>query len=353
MVTRPSSAPDAGRNPPFRILSLDGGGIRGAFAAAFLARIEQETGSSITDYFDLIAGTSTGGIIALALGLGEPAARIRDLYEKRGTQIFARRSDVHVPRWQRACLALAKRKFPTLDLRVLQRSKYPDQPLREALTEVFGARTLESATASRLVIPAVDLICGRTVTFKTPHQPNFIRDRHFSAVDVGLATAAAPTFFPHASIGSGSAYSDGGLWANNPSIVAYIEAMKIREVCRRPGLDWEFATDDVQMLSIGTGEPQYYAQPGPADDGLLWWGSQLVDVVGGAQSHGAHFQAQYLMGNERYLRVDFKMPTTPWQLDDVGALPELLHFGVQAAVDYYPKLKSRMFAAKKMAYHPF
>ena len=143
ILAPPSSAPIAGRQFPFRILSLDGGGIRGAFAAAFLARIEQEIGSPITDYFDLIAGTSTGGIIALALGLGEPAARIRDLYEKRGSQIFTRRVHVRVPGWQRACVALAKRKLPTLDLGVLQRSKYPAQPLREALTELFGTRTLE------------------------------------------------------------------------------------------------------------------------------------------------------------------------------------------------------------------
>jgi patatin-like phospholipase/acyl hydrolase len=160
-VAPPSSAPIAGGQFPFRILSLDGGGIRGAFAAAFLARIEQEIGTPITDHFDLIAGTSTGGITALALGLGEPAARIRDLYEKRGSQIFTRRGHVRIPCWQRACLTFAKRKFPTLDLGVLQRSKYPAEPLREALTEVFGSRTLEEATASRLVIPSVDLTGGR------------------------------------------------------------------------------------------------------------------------------------------------------------------------------------------------
>ena len=337
----------------FRILSLDGGGIRGAFAAACLARLEKELQRPITDYFDLITGTSTGGIIALALGLGEPASRIQRLYDERGSLIFTRRPPLPLPRWQRAFLSIAKRKFPGLDEGALHRSKYAADGLRDTLTDVFGTRTIEDATASRLVIPAVDLIYGRTITFKTPHQPDFIRDRCLRAVEVGLATSAAPTFFPHAHIGPGSVYSDGGLWANNPALVGYVEAMKIREICRRPDLDPVFGPEDVHMLSIGTGEPQYYAQPGPTDDGLLWWGPRVFDVSGGAQSQGAHFQARYLMGNERYTRIDFKMPTQPWQLDDVTALPQLLHYGVQAAVDYYPRLRRTVLADKKPPYHPF
>jgi hypothetical protein len=154
-------------------------------------------------------------------------------------------------------------------------------------------------------------------------------------------------------IGPGSCYSDGGLWANNPAIVGYVEAMKIRNVCRRPDLDPIFGPEDVYMLSIGTGEPQYYAKPGPTDDGLLWWGPRLFDVAGGAQSQGAHFQAEYLMGNERYTRVDFRMPTHPWRLDDVSALSQLLHYGTQAAVDYYPRLRQALLTTKKPTYHPY
>lgn len=218
--------------------------------------------------------------------MGEPAARIRQLYEERGPYIFTRRLPSRVPRWQRACLNFAKRKIPDLDGDSLYRSRYDARALREALADVYVKRTMADATASRLVIPAVDLIYGRTVTFKTPHQPDFIRDRHLCAVDVGLATAAAPTFFPHAVIGPGSAYADGGLWANNPAMIGYVEAMRIRDVCRRPDLDPIFSPEDVYMLSIGAGEPQYYAKPGETDDGLIWWGPRLFDVVGGAQSQG-------------------------------------------------------------------
>jgi hypothetical protein len=337
----------------FRILSLDGGGIRGAFAAAFLARVEEELGHSITQYFDLIAGTSTGGIIALALGLGEPSVRIRELYEQRGPAIFTRRDPVQLAAWKRACLRVVKRRVPTLDEDNLQQSKYEAHALRAALHEVYGDRTLEDATACRLVIPAVDLIYGRTVTFKTPHQPDFIRDRRLKAVEVALATAAAPTFFPHAVIGPGSAYSDGGLWANNPAIVAYVESIKIGAVCRRPNLDPVFDPEDVCMLSIGTGEPRYFVRPDDANSGILWWAPRLFDVSGGAQSQGAHFQAQYLMGTERYKRVDFIMPTKPWALDDVSALPELLHYGTQAAVDHYGQLRTTFLNSPKQPYHPY
>jgi hypothetical protein len=212
---------------------------------------------------------------------------------------------------------------------------------------------MEDATFSRLLIPAVDLIRGQTVTFKTAHQPGFIRDRHFKAVEVGLATSAAPTFFPQARIGDVSGYSDGGLWANNPAIAGYAEAIKIREVCNRPALDPVFGPEDIFMLSIGTGEPQYYARPGPKEDGLIWWGPRLFDIAGGAQSQGAHFQAQYLMGNDRYTRIDFKMPSDPWHLDDFSALPDLLHYGAQAAVDYYSELRGKILSSKTTPYHPF
>jgi hypothetical protein len=250
-------------------------------------------------------------------------------------------------------LGIAKWKFPNFDDGMLYRSKYQQEPLRAALHEVYSDRTLEEATSTRVVIPSVDLIHGRTITFKTPHQPDFIRDRKFKAVDVALATAAAPTYFPQASIAPGTFFSDGGLWANNPAIVGYAEAIKISQVCRRPDVDPTFGTDDIFMLSIGTGRPQYYANPGPADDGLLWWGSRLFDVAGGAQAQGIDFQARYLLGDEKYVRIDFEMPTEPWPLDAYDAVPQMLHYGEQAAVDNYALLKKMFFSLEKLPYKPF
>jgi patatin-like phospholipase/acyl hydrolase len=337
----------------FRILSLDGGGIRGAFAAAFLHRLERQVGRPMTDYFDLIAGTSTGGIIALALCLGEPAEKICNLYRNSGAAIFAPRTSDDLSRWQRLCAKAAKWKFRNLDEGALYRSKYTADALRELLAAVFGARTLEDARASRALIPAVNLTTGRTIVFKTPHQPKFIRDRYITAVDVALATSAAPTFFPQARIGTGGAYADGGLWANNPAMLAYAEAIKIHGIAKRDDLDPTFGLDEIHMISIGTGEPEYYAKPAPGDDGLLWWADKLFEVASGAASQGVDFQVRYVLGPERYQRIDFKMPSTPWRLDDVVAVPELLHYGEQAAIDNYPSIKDRFLATKKAPYHPF
>ncbi len=336
----------------FRILSLDGGGIRGAFAAAFLCRLERQIGCPITDYFDLIAGTSTGGIIALALCLGESAEKIRNLYRDAGPTIFAPRS-LDLTMWQRLCAKGARWKFRSFDEGMLYRSKYTSDALREIVTAMFGARTLEDARASRAMIPAVDLTTGRTIVFKTPHHPKFIRDRYFTAVDVALATSAAPTFFPQARIGTGTAYADGGLWANNPSMLAYAEAVKIHGTARRDDLDPAFSLDKIHMISIGTGEPEYYAKPAYGDDGLLWWADKLFEVASGAASQGVDFQVQYVLGPQRYQRIDFKMPSTPWRLDEVTAIPELLHYGEQTAIDKYPSIKARFLTTKKVPYHPF
>jgi predicted acylesterase/phospholipase RssA len=338
----------------FRVLSLDGGGIRGAFIAACLARIEAETQRRISDYFDLIVGTSTGGIVALALALGEPASRVLELYRNSGRAIFTRRQPPPIPLLERLYLSIAKRyRVPALDLDALYRAKYSDEPLRAALSAVFGVRTLGDITRCRVVIPSIDLVRGQTITFKTAHQPGFMRDLHLLAVDAALATSAAPTYFPQASLAGRRAYTDGGLWANNPALVGYAEAAKISQVCNRPGIDPAFGLDDIWMLSIGTGKPQYYAKPGATDDGLIWWGERIFDVAGGAQSQGVHFQAQYLMGAQRYTRIDFDMPTAPWALDDVSVVDDLVHFGEQAAVAAFPQIAPTFLTGGKTAFQPF
>ena len=332
----------------FRVLSLDGGGIRGAFSAACLAKLESSVDRPITDYFDLIAGTSTGGIIALALGLGIPSETIRDMYAGNGVRIFTRRQQQRLLPKATLGLWIAKRGglLPnSFDVKSFVHARYTSDILAGILTDLFQDQTLGMITTTRLVIPAIDLIKGSTVTFKTPHQPNFVRDRHFRAVDVALATAAAPTYFPAAAFNN-TLYCDGGLWANNPSVVGYAEAMKILQVCSEPETPL-FDRADVRLLSVGTGIPRYYFKPRNDNDGLFGWGPQLFEVSSGAQSQGAHFKAQYLVGSDRYRRIDFEMPQSPWPLDAVDKLPELLHIGEEKAVEHFPKLKSLFFHTVK------
>jgi hypothetical protein len=311
-----------------------------------LAKLEASLGRPVTDFFDLITGTSTGGIIAIALGLGVSAERIRDLYEYGGKRIFTRRPPKVLSRWKRGCISIIQRKvkFSDAHLDWFLQSRYTSEELRSLLQEVYGDRTLGDAKCSRLVIPAIDLIKGSTVTFKTPHQPDFIRDRHLRAVDVALATGAAPTFFPAASFNR-TKYCDGGLWANNPSVVGYAEAIKIHEVCRAGNTP--FDQSDIRLLSIGTGSPQYFFEPADGNDGIAGWGPQLFEIGSGAQSQGAHFKAQHLVGPERYKRINFLMPNPPWELDAVDKLQQLIHLGEEQAANEYPHVKSSFFETLK------
>jgi uncharacterized protein len=126
----------------FRILSLDGGGIKGAFTAAVLAEWEKHTGRVIVDHFDLVAGTSTGGIIALGLGLGLTAGEILEFYKKQGPKIFPN--------------MMAQQKL-SLNMRHLWEPKYSAEPLRAALKVVFGEKRLKDSKC-RLLIPAYDVV---------------------------------------------------------------------------------------------------------------------------------------------------------------------------------------------------
>ena len=167
----------------FRILSIDGGGIRGIFPAAFLAGLEKQwlDGKSVAGCFDLIAGTSTGGIIALGLASGYTAADICRLYVERGCEIFP-----PIPNnWIGDLRRDSRRIFQLFKVR------YDRKALVRILRELFGSRKFGD-TVTRLCIPSFDGRHGEPYIFKTPHHPDYRLDREESAVKVAAATAAAP-----------------------------------------------------------------------------------------------------------------------------------------------------------------
>jgi predicted acylesterase/phospholipase RssA len=213
---------------PFKILSIDGGGIKGLYSAKILEHLENRFNCRISDYFDLICGTSTGGLIALALSSKIPASEISVFYEQFGKVIFPHRS-----------------KLGGLIRQTFWRGKYSDVPLRLALTTIFGESKIGDAH-NLLCIPSYTLTDARPWVFKYDHGI-LDRDNKAFCVDVALATCAAPTYFPLAEIDyyDRKQFIDGGVWANNPTMVGVLEALTYFV-----GEGKEF--DSIEVLSVSS-----------------------------------------------------------------------------------------------------
>jgi len=274
----------------FQVLALDGGGAKALFTAHVLARLEDDLGVSIVDSFDLISGTSAGGIIALALGAGIPAADIVAQYTRLIQQVF--------PRGRQGWWGLPRR---------LASAAYQESVLRASLASVFGERQLGDSS-KRLVIPAWNSQKGGVYLFKTRHHPELARDWKLSMVDVALATSAAPAYFPAAHVDN-QRFIDGGVWANNPSIVAIAEAIKTLKV----------PLDKIRLLNIGTMESSL-ASPDYLDRaGLARWAPHAVSLVLSASSRGGQALAQNILGRDNYHRFDATVPGGKYALDRVDA----------------------------------
>lgn len=244
----------------FNILSIDGGGIRGIFPAMFLAAVEAELKTRnyqknrICDYFNLISGTSTGGVIAIALALGIPALEIVDLYLENAKIIFGKKRNslgrVFNSAHQRNALEeLIRDKFKKATNGI-------DPVLRDCKTNVC--------------IPTYDLMQGKPSVLKSNYHRRFIRDYHIPAYQAALATSAAPTFFdPYSSKyvdlnGIEQLFSnkvDGGVVANNPTLLTIIEAQKA----------FKKELSELQVLSLGTGHQRFADSCDRKSWGLKYW----------------------------------------------------------------------------------
>jgi patatin-like phospholipase/acyl hydrolase len=223
----------------FRILSIDGGGVRGIFPAYVLKQLSDTLdGQSLRDVFDLVIGTSTGGIIAAAVAQDIPLQRVVELYEQEAPAIFGRK---HV-----------------FNGSGIIRSRYPAEPLRSLIGSIFGDVTMKDVPG-RLVLPCTDVSNGNVFVIKSAYLPTFVRDLDIRLADAVAATTAAPMFFDPIKVKE-YLLADGAMWANNPSMVAYTEAVGKLGV----------KADSVRILSIGTGTgEEYYGSRGrPAGVGL-------------------------------------------------------------------------------------
>lgn len=271
----------------FQILSLDGGGIRGLFSAAILARWEENLGVPIADHFDLITGTSTGGIIALGLGLGLRPREIVQFYLNKGPRIF--------PRGWRAPFRVGRHTL---------RAKFDNAALRSAIHECFGDKLL-GHSRKRLVIPSFDLGRGEVRVFKTAHHAELATDFKFPAWKIAMATSAAPTYLPAFREIDHRRLIDGGVWANNPVVVGIVDTMSKIGV----------PLDSVHALSIGTTRELKYPPDRLDGGGLLAWARHASEVIMQGQSAGASGQAQLLLGRDRFLRINPMVPEGLFSLD--------------------------------------
>lgn len=296
-------------SPLITVLAIDGGGIRGIIPALVLAEIEQRTGSSIADLFDLIAGTSTGGV--LALGLTKPGAdgktpayraeNLLALYEADGHLIFSRSI------WRR---------LQTIESTLEE--KYDTRPLEALLERYFGDTRLGDALVD-VLISSYEIERRTPWFFKRTHALDKGGDWNLPMKQIARATSAAPTYFQPLQVpvqGQRDYYAliDGGVYANNPALCAYVEARRLFP-----------DADDFLVVSLGTGS---LTRRLPFDEavgwGLLGWARSILSVVFDGVSSTVDYQLRELLpekhGEPRYYRFQTALDQGNDDMDDVSAL---------------------------------
>jgi patatin-like phospholipase/acyl hydrolase len=292
--------PDGSTNQErYHILSIDGGGIRGVYAAVLLDRLAVAC-PSFLDHVDLVAGTSTGAIIALGLADGLTPSDLVKLYRDNARKIF-----------DDSWLDDLK------DVGGLYGADYDNEKLRDVLKGVFGKIKLASL-GKRVLVPAFDLDSGKLRGKVRMWKPKFFHnfpgpdsDGSELVVDVALRTSAAPTYFP-----SYQGYIDGGVAAINPSMAALALA-----------LDGEAANqllENVRLFSIGTGINPTYIEGQDLDWGFAQWAKPLITLMSDGVMGVADYQCAQLL-DEHYHRLAPVLPEAV-ALDDVSKLDDLIRY---------------------------
>jgi patatin-like phospholipase/acyl hydrolase len=301
-----------------------------------LAEIElrHTQGQPVGRYFDLIAGTSTGGIIALGLSLDMPSADILNMYLELGPKIF--------PRPRPGFLGWRNK---VRSVRSVRHHTYDPAPLKEELSHVFKDAVLGNARR-RLCVPSFDGFT-EVYIFKTPHHRDYRTDWRESMVTVAMATAAAPTYFPvyrqaapRAEDAPSSAlgprmrsFGDGGVWANDPVMIALVDALACNRLDRR----------QVHVLSLGTGDSEMRITEQQTKLGGLWYWREIISSAMHLQSQNALGQAGLMIGRDQLVRLNAPpMPERPIMLDDyVRASLELPPIAANLVDDFGSTIRDR------------
>jgi patatin-like phospholipase/acyl hydrolase len=287
-----------------KILSIDGGGIRGIIPAMVLEYLERETDQSCSNIFDLIAGTSTGGILALGLTIpneqGNPKYRAEDLtelYFNEGPHIFSR------SKW-----------YEIKSFGNISDAKYPSKGIEEVLDEYFGDSRLKDAITD-VLITSYEIERRRAWFFKShkARQPDLTGDFDFAMKDVARATSAAPTYFDPERIPANDddsdyyAMVDGGVFANNPALCAYVEAKNL------------YPDDDIMVVSLGTGElTRRIAYNEAKDWGLAEWAKPVIDVMFDGVADTVDYQLKHILPHDHYFRFQIRLNEGMDDMDDTS-----------------------------------
>jgi patatin-like phospholipase/acyl hydrolase len=272
-----------------RVLSIDGGGIRGLIPALVLTEIEERSGKRIYELFDLIAGTSTGGILVCALCAPDPlpAEQLVGLYEDEGSKIFDRSL------WQRIRSASG-----------LLDEKYDAGALDRALERFLSDKRL-AETKPDLLVPAYNLGDPGPYFFKSRKAREEGED--FPLSQVARATSAAPTYFEPFQL-TGEALVDGGVFATNPAMCAFAEVMRFQP------------TADLVLLSLGTGQRTHKREFGEVKDwGLVEWAKPVLDVVFDGVSDAVDYQLQHVLDEGHYWRLQVELTQASDEMDNASA----------------------------------
>ena len=272
----------------FHILALSGGGFRGLFTARVLAGLEEAAGKPIGQCFDLICGTSIGGMIAMGLGIEKKAEKIAEIICEKGAGIFSGNG------------------------RGLMSAKYDGKGLEGTVNAVFGDKKLRDSK-HKILVPVVNYSTGKPRMFKTW----WPRDGELRIADAIMAATAAPYYFPIWRMPGKDriAYVDGGVYANSPGLLGVHEAVFRLDNDR----------ENVSLLSIGTMQEDECIGDNKLNRGLLQWKGSLFDVIASAQDNLADFMLKQQLGNH-YQRIE--KPPTRRQSEKLG-----LDVATQVAID--------------------
>ena len=297
----------------FKVLSIDGGGIRGVIPAVLLEHIEKEKNKNVADLFDLIVGTSTGGILAAALTnkskqpkQPKPSAtKMVSLYSDRGKDIFKR------SRWRKVS-----------SLGGMADERYDHAPLEELLKEYLGNWTLAECDPP-IVVTSYDIERRKPYFFKTKKAKNDTGRNHLLR-DVARATSAAPTYFEPAVVENivktpsdeiiRRVLVDGGVFVNNPAMCAYVEART----------SFKKKPCEILLVSLDTGKATRSISYEDAKDwGALGWIHPLISIIMDGTSDATHYHLKHLLGGEsaktqRYFRFKTKLEYGSDDMDDVS-----------------------------------